>query len=123
MEYKDLPNHQKRLIIHCVCKDDVSELQPGEWAELVRIAETDADFRSACLTLESGDQFGLLHLLQSTCRSVNCKIKSHSWLTASRRPEDGCGHPGVTGDREDRHAPGVAGARATSGAGQALQAA
>lgn len=74
MEYRDLPDYQKRLIINCVCKDDVSDLPPGDWAELARIAEVDADFRSACLALESGEQFGLLHLLQRICRSVNAKI-------------------------------------------------
>ncbi len=33
------------------------------------------------------------------------------------RSEDHCGDPGAAGDREDPHAPGAAGARATAGAG------
>lgn len=57
-----------------VCRDDVSELEPGEWAEFVRLAETDADFRSACLTLEHTQEVGLLHLMQSICRSINARI-------------------------------------------------
>ena len=74
MEYKDLPDVQKRLIITCLCCDDVSELAPQEWPELCRLAETDCDFRSACLKLENPRDAGLLPLLQSICRSVNAKI-------------------------------------------------
>ena len=74
MEYKDLPDYQRRLIITCVCRDDVSDLEPGEWDEVVRLSEADADFRSACLVLAAPFESGLLHLIQSICRSVNCKI-------------------------------------------------
>ena len=74
MEYKDLLDQQKRLIITCVCRDDVAELEPGEWAEIVRLSEADADFRSACIKLETTVEFGLLHLIQSVCRSVNARI-------------------------------------------------
>ena len=74
MEYKDLPGYQKRLIISCVCRDAVADLEPGEWAELGRLAETDADFRLACLALETKFEFGLLHVIKSVCRSVNARI-------------------------------------------------
>jgi len=51
-----------------------SELKPGHWCELVRLAGVDADFRSAMLILEIGEYEPLLDALQSICRSVNCKI-------------------------------------------------
>lgn len=51
-KFSGLPQYQQTLVVECVGRDDVSELHPGVWTELVRIAQVDADFRQACLALE-----------------------------------------------------------------------
>lgn len=74
MLVRHLPTSQKLLIATCFGRVDESELHPGEWSELVRLACDDSDFRAAVLELEPSDLDVLLTVLQSVCRSVNARI-------------------------------------------------
>jgi len=74
MEYQDLPEPQKQLIIECLGRDNLSELKAGVWDEVVRLAQHDVDFRSACVGLDLTEDSGILHVLITICRSVNAKI-------------------------------------------------
>jgi hypothetical protein len=77
MEYRDLPDAHKHKIWACVGHDDVAELPPELWTELVRLAQANPDFRNVCIDLGNHPEAGrVLDTLQSICRSVEARISA-----------------------------------------------
>ena len=80
-----MPDALKHQIWACVGKDDVSELPPVEWAHLMRLAQSNSDFRNVCIDLGPHPEAGrLLDTLQSICRSVRAQIAAKKVVNSLR---------------------------------------